>query len=311
MIKLMGGCSVAVGALLALLLWPGDFVTANGRAGALSQPVEVAVQPGTATRLGQEMIRRVRERRFVGTIDFEFESTSPVEGVPSFWHTGRMYVGSRGETRLDLWLNNGIEDPVICCVAGNSAWMIWTTSPLVYESSYPIAGNHSGWLGQLRCQAGQTLRWVDSLLTHHLSSTAGKPLRSASVSQNKLSVELGRPESADSPADVRIQATLVADAGDYYPVLVSFADTSTTLTIADHQVVGGQVFPGRVHRLALDGHGRLIEASWTVTCIEPREGDAEFSRFFEPPRAPGPRYPHVIGTCFYGAQGQEATAVWR
>jgi hypothetical protein len=99
---------------------------------------ETPISVRDAHRAGVDAIESWRRSGFVGIIDYEV-TTAPSSWYPTEQHeTCRLYIGARGEVRLDMQplAEGGV--PWVCTVANGQVWMHSDVNPLaVWVIPYP------------------------------------------------------------------------------------------------------------------------------------------------------------------------------
>ena len=264
-----------------------------------------------AAALAAEMLGRLSKRDFVGIIAFESELEGWGNGSPKTVHQrGKLHCGPNGEVRLDLWLG-GKPDPIVCCVKGDKAWMVWTNSPDVYHSPYPVCPGTelSGWNRQLRYQARETVRSADWLLQYGLPERQAGRIVNAEITDGRLRVELSS-EGKEPPAPTHIEAVRLPESGEYFPTQMTLESGSVLVLEAPRQTSNGKLIARRHIFHSCREHKRtsltfaISQFTWTITSIVERDDD-DFLAIFEAPSQRSGAYPHLIGECVFDCESKE------
>ena len=297
------------------------FVMAAQAGGVVGPPAaleNIKAQPPApggrdAPALAAEMLGRLSKRNFVGIIDFELEFEGWERGSPKTVNQhGKLHCGPKGEVRLDLWLD-GKPDPVVCCVKGDKAWMVWTVSPEVYHGPYPVCPGTelSGWERQLRYQARQTMNFSERLLQLLLAHQNRGRIVDAEIIDGRLRVELSSEGKGPPARPTHIEAVRLPGSGKYFPTQMTLESGGVLILEVPWQTSNGKLIAKR-HILCSNKEPRrtsltfaMTQSTWTITSIIERKSDDRFLTNFDAPSQRSGAYPHLIGECVFDCESSE------
>lgn len=118
---------------------PGQVDPAEGSSAPAVEQGQTFDQEVRALHLAKSFLHYPPKEPFVGTIEFEIIRTyKPAVGREPVRQRATPHVGSYGELRLDVWLSEESEHPVIRSIAGRKVWTYWGVAiGMIHESAYP------------------------------------------------------------------------------------------------------------------------------------------------------------------------------
>ncbi|MEW6251106.1 MAG: hypothetical protein AB1716_10700 [Planctomycetota bacterium] len=300
-------CAVAGGAWLAK---PRPAATAEAAQSPVAQTVQFATDP---VRAADALIRRLQQTPFAGTIDFELSiqrwpGGRAAGGEPEMIRQlGRIYVGGTDKYRLDLW-TGPLEAPIVCALNGRRVWMVWRDNRVVMQSALPVPEQATGWLGQLRMQAGQTVAMAHLLLHAGFLPSADISIASASRDENGdlvIRIPTGGDSAAAGPASV-LRAQFSRELSEFVPVGWIYS-SGASRTFSEYLDLGPH---GAIPSVLGHFSDRVIEElRVTDTNMRPPR-DALLVHAFDPPEQSDPAWATIAASVFYAPDGTEHIQAW-
>ncbi len=301
-VRLLGIVVVCALSPAVLLLYASQ---QTGRTGSPRSTAAASVPQTTSERIAG-VLRELAHRPLNGAIYFRY-TTRLIRDDPSATQVqeGVLYAGSHGRLRLDLLLKS--EHPIICAVTGQTAWMVWGESPLVYTSALPIEGEASGWRGQLQAQVGQMLYWADVLLARMLHTSPPRQVVRLQSAEDTLIVGLTARGRGFFPGPLVVQ---LMPAGKQWRVTRIEAGDTTLQYDGPMLLYGTHNVPSRITMMRPAASGSTRVNVWQIVDVLPLEdvgGEDVFA-------VPGPTTrlaARLVGELHFGRDGRQHLTIWK
>lgn len=275
-----------------------------GRPSSVQRPATASTSQTTPDSVAG-FLREVARKPLSGAIYFRY-TTHQIDDGPDAINVqnGVLYAGSHGELRLDLWV--GAEYPIVCAVAGQTAWMVWRDTPLVYTSPLPIEGEASGWRGQLRAQVGQMFYWADVLLTRMVGRTPPRQVVRVENIGQALRVDLTARDGGFFPGPLSLQ---LMPAGQRWRIARIEAGDATIQYDGPRLLAGTRTVPSRITMIRHTSDSTRVNV-WQIVDILPLE-DVGGEDVFAVPRPTARSRLRLVGEVHFARDGSEHVAIWK
>lgn len=215
--------------------------------------------------------------KFLGTIEFRVELDSTGARPVAIKQEARLFVGSEGDLRLDVWAQD-TKDPMVVAIRDGHAWMVAPHNDLVVHGPVGNIDETNPWGRMLAAQVRQLLSWKRDLLDGEL------PVYYASYS---IDPQPGTIEFSTSDCSYRvIKENVLGFPQDLVTQWISISKSGATRSarLSDFQCLGSGMIAGRGEFDTENPNGETSRSIYTVTKVfGHRPDDPAFQQSFVQP----------------------------